>query len=62
MDENEARAKRIAQYTIGQDLADFSVNEISETIKALKEEVERLETTKAQKSSHMSAAEALFKK
>lgn len=61
MDEDEIRAKRIAKYTIGQDLSELSVDEISETVEALEIEINRLKTTKSEKSNHLSAAVALFK-
>ena len=61
MNEDEDRAKRIAKFTIGQDLSELSVDEISETITALKTEIERLKLTKSEKSDHLSAADALFK-
>ena len=61
MDEEEIKAKRIAQYTIGQDLSELSVDEIGEMVAALESEIERLKTTKSVKSDHLSAAAALFK-
>lgn len=62
MDEDKELAKRISQYSIGQDLSEFSVNELSETINALENEIKRLQATKTEKSNHLSAAEAFFKK
>ncbi|MDJ0613591.1 MAG: DUF1192 domain-containing protein [Rhizobiaceae bacterium] len=59
MDEEEA--KKPLQFLIGQDLSDLSVEEINETIHELKQEITRLEEAANQKSSHLSAAEALFK-
>jgi uncharacterized small protein (DUF1192 family) len=61
MDEDENKAKRIAQYVIGQDLSELSVDEISETIEALEIEIDRLKTAQSEKSDHLSAAAALFK-
>lgn len=59
MDNEEA--KKPLQYKIGQDLSELSVEELNETIHELKQEIIRLEETASQKSSHLSAAEALFK-
>ncbi len=61
MNEEEDKAKRIAKYTIGQDLSELSIDEISETIEALETEINRLKTAKSEKSEHLSAAAALFK-
>ena len=61
MNEDEDKAKRIAQYTISQDLSELSIDEISETIEALEIEIKRLKAAKSNKSEHLSAAEALFK-
>lgn len=61
MNEDEDRAKRIASYTIGQELAELSVDEISETIQALQDEIIRLQTVKSEKTDHLSEAEALFR-
>jgi len=61
MDEDEQRAKRIATYVIGQQTDEMSVDEVSETITALKTEITRLEKIKSEKSTHLSAAAALFK-
>lgn len=59
-DENDIRKKH-ASYEIGQILDELSVEEITEVVELLKQEIERLETAKASKSAHLSAAEALFK-
>jgi len=58
--EDEAKKKH-ASYMMGQVLDDLSVEEISEIIDLLKQEIERLESAKSSKSAHLSAAEALFK-
>ena len=58
---DEDLPKKPATYTIGQDLALLSIEEIEETIGELKLEIERLEKAGHEKSGHMSAAEALFK-
>ncbi len=60
-DEDEDKAKAIANYTIGQDLVELSIKEISDTIEALESEIKRLETVKSKKSDHLSDAAALFK-
>ncbi len=61
MDDEEIKAKKIAQYNIGQDLSEFSIDEVSNTIEALETEIERLKTTKTEKSNHLNAAASLFK-
>ena len=48
------------QFVPGQKLDDLSIADLDEAIADLRAEIARLETAKAQKSSHMSAAEALF--
>ena len=61
MDEDEQREKRIKSYQIGQETADLSVDEIAETIEALRAEITRLEEIRNQKSAHLEAAASLFK-
>lgn len=61
MDEDENKAKRIAQYAIGQDLSDLSIEEVSETIEALQAEIKRLQKIKIEKNEHIVAAAKLFK-
>lgn len=61
MIEDEEKAKRMAKFVVGQDLSQFSVDEISDMIEALQAEIKRLETAKRDKSNHLSAASALFK-
>ena len=58
---DEETAKKPLNYTIGQDLSLLSIEEIEETIGELEGEIQRLKAAKSEKSSHMSAAEALFK-
>jgi len=53
MDEDEIKAKRIAQYAIGQDLSDLSIEEVSETIEALQAEIKRLQKIKIEKNEHI---------
>lgn len=60
MDENEEKKK--TGYELGQDIYDLSVEDIGEAIELLQEEVRRLEAARAEKSSHLAAAEALFGK
>ena len=60
-DEDENKAKRIAKYTIGQELSELSVDELSETLEALQDEIKRLELAKTNKTTHLSTAAALFK-
>lgn len=52
--------KLSATYQIGQPLDDLSVEEITVTIEILKEEIGRLESARSDKSTHLSAADALF--
>ena len=59
-DENLPRPKR--QFVIGQKLDELSISDLDEAVGELKAEIKRLETAKHAKSSHMSAAEALFGK
>ena len=61
MDEDEQRQKRIAAYVIGQDTAEFSIDEVNETIGALRGEIARLEKIRDEKTAHLSAAASLFK-
>jgi len=61
MDEDEIKAKRIAQYAIGQDLSDLSIEEVSETIEALQAEIKRLQKIKIEKNEHIVTAAKLFK-
>lgn len=60
MDEEE-RAKRVASYVIGQETAEMSIEEIEETVGALRNEITRLENMITEKSKHMQAAASLFK-
>ena len=61
MDEDEIKAKRIEQYTIGQELSDLSIEEVSETIEALESEIKRLKQIKIEKNEHIAAAAKFFK-
>ena len=47
---------------VRQDLDPFSISELDDRILTLKREIARCEAKKAAVSSHMSAADALFKK
>ena len=62
MEDEDDRAKKHAGYQLGQELADLSVDELSEIIDLLEMDIERLETAKREKAGHISAAEALFKR
>jgi uncharacterized small protein (DUF1192 family) len=59
-DEEAPRKKRI--HEIGQDLSLLSVDELSERIAQLKDEIRRLEAERAAKDATRSAADALFRK
>ena len=60
-DDDEAPRSR-PKFEIGQPLDLLSVQEIAETIDALRDEIARLETARAAKQSASAAAEAFFKK
>ena len=53
---------RVSADIIGGDLSTLSVGDIDERIELLKGEIARLEKEKSSKVSHLSAAEAFFKK
>ncbi len=57
-DEDLPRPKKA--FVPGQKLDEMSLADLDEAIAGLKAEIERLETAKSHKASHMSAAEALF--
>lgn len=61
MDEDEKKAKRIAQYAIGQDLSDLSIEEVGDTIEALETEIKRLKQIKIEKNESIAAAAKFFK-
>ncbi len=60
MDEEEKSKKREG-YRLGQDLATLSIDELTDMVTLLNEEIERLHAAKEAKSDHLSAANALFK-
>jgi uncharacterized small protein (DUF1192 family) len=63
MDEQELRPKRaVPPHEIGQDLSLLSIAEIEERIGALRAEIMRLETAKAQKLAAQGKAESVFKR
>jgi uncharacterized small protein (DUF1192 family) len=59
-DDEAPRKKRV--HEVGQDLSLLSVDELSERIAQLKEEIRRLEAECAAKDKTRSAADALFRK
>lgn len=59
--DDEEKAKKQNSYRLGQDLAELSIDEISDMMKILQDEIERLDAARASKSDHLSAANALFK-
>jgi uncharacterized small protein (DUF1192 family) len=59
-DDEAPRKKRV--HEIGQDLSLLSVDELTERIAQLKEEIRRLEAERAAKDKTRSAADALFRK
>ncbi|MCB1463154.1 MAG: DUF1192 domain-containing protein [Nitratireductor sp.] len=60
MFDEDAQPARTPAYMIGQILDSMSVEELDHTIQRLKEEIERLERARADKSGHLAAAESLF--
>ncbi|WP_027166624.1 DUF1192 domain-containing protein [Mesorhizobium sp. WSM3224] len=54
--------KKRRPHEIGQDLSLLSVDELSERIAMLREEIARLEEERAAKGATKSAAEALFRR
>ena len=54
--------KKKATHEMGEDLALFSVGELSERIALLRQEIMRLEAEIAKKSASKSAADTFFKK
>lgn len=61
MDDDERPKKKIA-HEIGQDLALLSVDEITERIALLREEISRLEEALSKKQASRSAADQFFKR
>lgn len=61
MDDDERPKKKIA-HEIGQDLALLSVDEITERIALLREEIGRLEEALSKKQASRSAADQFFKR
>jgi uncharacterized small protein (DUF1192 family) len=63
MDEEELRSKRIVPlHEMGQELTLLSIAELDERVAALRAEIMRLETAKAQKLAAQGAADAFFKR
>jgi uncharacterized small protein (DUF1192 family) len=61
IDEDDRPKKKIA-HEIGQDLTLLSVNELSERIALLNEEIARLDQERTRKQATRSAADQFFKK
>jgi uncharacterized small protein (DUF1192 family) len=63
MEDNELRPKRKAPpHEIGQDLSMLSIAEIEERVAALRNEIMRLDTAKAQKLAAQGSAQSFFKR
>jgi len=63
VDDDELRPKRKAPaHEIGQDLSMLSIDEIEERVAALRNEIMRLETAKAQKLAAQGSAQSFFKR
>ena len=60
-DEDDRPKKKIA-HEIGQDLALLSVEELTERIQLLKDEIARLEANMASKRASRSTADSFFKR
>jgi uncharacterized small protein (DUF1192 family) len=60
--EDDDRPKKKLVHEIGQDLALLSVEELSERIAALQDEISRLEAARAKKQASRSAADQFFKR
>ncbi|MGN6465458.1 MAG: DUF1192 domain-containing protein [Rhizobiaceae bacterium] len=59
-DEEAPRKKKV--HEIGQDLSLLSVDELSERIELLRDEIRRLEAERTAKGATRNAADALFRK
>ena len=57
-EDDAPRPKR--DYQLGQKLDELSVDDLETVMAELKAEILRVETARARKSGHLSAAEALF--
>ena len=62
MDLEDLEPKKKKAYELGQDLSKLSVGELAELIESLKEEIGRVEATRAAKQASLSAADAAFKR
>jgi len=60
--DDEEKAGNAPIFAIGQNLDAMSVDELRETTQSLKQEIQRLEQAIREKSAHMDAASALFKR
>ena len=60
--DDEDRPKKKIVHEIGQDLTLLSVDELTERVALLKEEIARLEANMAGKRAQKSAADLFFKK
>jgi uncharacterized small protein (DUF1192 family) len=60
--DDEERPKKKMVHEIGQDLALLSVEELSERIAALKDEIARLEAARERKQASRNVADQFFKK
>ncbi|MDQ0321796.1 uncharacterized small protein (DUF1192 family) [Pararhizobium capsulatum DSM 1112] len=54
--------KKKPVHEIGSDLSQLSVDELNNRISLLKEEIERLEAARSEKSASKSAAESFFRR
>lgn len=61
MDEEDTQRLNTGVITVGDDLSNLSVAELSERIERLKAEIVRVDAELARKKAHEEAASALFK-
>ena len=59
-DEDELKARRLAEIAIGADLSTLSVSDIDEWIESYQAEISRLEEEKKRKSDSIDIAEQFF--
>ena len=58
--EDEPQKKKLS-HELGQNLDALSVNDLTERLELLRDEMRRLEAARAKKSASLSAADAFFK-
>ena len=61
MHDDDERPRKAPTHEIGQKLDTLSVDELTDRVALLKQEIERLEAAKAAKQAALSAAGSIFK-